>query len=100
MNPGDASHVLLNSLLFFEAMLFGLFTIAMFTEQMSSILQDQTGIERLKHDYVAPQRSAIANLSETFGRPFSLLWFVPTSVRYNGLTWLDLIPNENADHAV
>ena len=49
MNPGDASHVLLNSLLFFEAMLFGLFTIAMFTEQMSSILQDQTGIERLKH---------------------------------------------------
>ena len=100
MSPGDASHVLLNSLLFFEAMLFGLFTIAMFTEQMSSILSDQTGIERLKHDYVAPQRSAVANLSETFGRPFSLLWFLPTAVRYHGLSWLDLIPNENADHEV
>ena len=56
--------------------LFGLFTLAMFTEQISSILSDQTGIERLKNDYVAPQRSALSNMSETFGRPFSLLWLV------------------------
>eukprot|EP00310_Coccolithus_braarudii_P010128 CAMPEP_0183375578 /NCGR_PEP_ID=MMETSP0164_2-20130417/117775_1 /TAXON_ID=221442 /ORGANISM="Coccolithus pelagicus ssp braarudi, Strain PLY182g" /LENGTH=190 /DNA_ID=CAMNT_0025552759 /DNA_START=240 /DNA_END=810 /DNA_ORIENTATION=+ len=39
-------------LLFFEAILFGLFTSAMLCEQISSILSDQTGIERLKHDYV------------------------------------------------
>ena len=30
-------------------MLFGLFTLAMFTEQISSILSDQTGAERLKN---------------------------------------------------
>ena len=39
--PAEASHVLLMSLLFFEALLFGLFTTAMFVEQMSSILNDQ-----------------------------------------------------------
>ena len=39
--PAEASHVLLMSLLFFEALLFGLFTTAMFVEQMSSILSDQ-----------------------------------------------------------
>jgi len=82
-------------LLFFESMLFGLFTIAMFCEQVSSILADQTGIERLKQDYTAPQRSTLANLSETFGRPVSLLWMLPTPVRFNGLTWWDLLPMEH-----
>jgi hypothetical protein len=85
------------ALLFFEAILFGLFTLAMFTEQapprphgapalhearplprpalgpvsartaptlaasaqISSILADQTGIERLKNDHV-PQQVAAA----------------------------------------
>ncbi len=51
----------------------------------------------MKHDYVAPKRSAMANLSETFGRPVSLLWLLPTAVRFNGLTWWDLIP---MDHEV
>jgi hypothetical protein len=81
----------------------GLFTLAMLTEQLSSIIADQTGapflprsncfsvcerlscddgagIERLKHEYVSPSRSWMHNLSETFGRPFSLLWFLPTTV--------------------
>ncbi len=62
---------------------------------MASIISDQTGIERLKHDYVAPQRSTLQNLSETFGRPFSLLWLLPTPVRFNGLTWLELMPLEH-----
>ena len=82
------------TLLFFEALLFGLFTLAMFTEQLSSIIADQTGIERLKHDYVAPNRGWLHNLSETFGRPFSLLWLLPTAVKYNGLTWIDMLPQE------
>ena len=89
------SRFVLLMLLFMEALLFGLFTMAMLTEQLSSILADQTGIERLKHDYVPQhQRSWLHNLSETFGRPFSLLWLLPTTVRYNGLTWLDLMPIE------
>ena len=90
----DSANFLFMALLFFEAILFGLFTLAMFTEQMSSILSDQTGIEKLKQDYVPQQRSALANLSETFGRPFSLLWFVPTAVKFNGLTYRDLLEYE------
>ena len=88
-------------LLFFEAILFGLFTAAMLCEQIASIMSDQTGIERLKQDYVAPQRSALANLSETFGRPVSLLWLLPTAVRFHGLTWWDLMPDlGGVEHAV
>ena len=90
----DGGNFLMMALLFFEAVLFGLFTLAMFTEQISSILADQTGIERLKHDYVAPQRSSMQNLSETFGKPFSLLWLLPTAVKFHGLTYRDLLAEE------
>jgi len=84
-------------LLFFESILFGLFTSAMMCEQLASILGDQTGIERLKNDYApAESKSAMRNLSETFGRPVSLLWLLPTPVRFNGLTWWDMIPLELA----
>ena len=93
-----AGKFLLMALLFFEAILFGLFTCAMFTEQIGSITSDQTAIERLKHDYSPQQqRSTLHLLSETFGRPFSLLWMLPTEVRYNGLTWLDMLPMECQD---
>ena len=78
-----------------QAILFGLFTSAMLCEQLSSIISDQTGIERLKHDYTAPQRSALVNLSETFGRPVSLLWLLPTPVKFHGLTWWDLMPQDH-----
>ena len=78
-----------------QAILFGLFTCAMFTEQVGSIMSDQTAIERLKHDYEPQhQRSTLHNLSETFGRPFSMLWLLPTAVRFNGLTWLNMLPME------
>ena len=53
-----------------------------------------TGIERLKQDYIGHNRGWMFNLSETFGRPFSLLWLLPTTVKYNGLTWLDMLPQE------
>ena len=100
------------ALLFFEAVLFGLFTLAMFTEQarflhhsvllnhagiclqVSSILADQTGIERLKNDYVPQQRSVLFSMSETFGRPFSFLWLLPTSVDFHGLTYRDMLEYE------
>eukprot|EP00321_Phaeocystis_globosa_P004066 CAMPEP_0118849878 /NCGR_PEP_ID=MMETSP1162-20130426/94187_1 /TAXON_ID=33656 /ORGANISM="Phaeocystis Sp, Strain CCMP2710" /LENGTH=273 /DNA_ID=CAMNT_0006782067 /DNA_START=29 /DNA_END=852 /DNA_ORIENTATION=+ len=97
----DGGNFVMMALLFFEAILFGLFTLAMFTEQISSILSDQTGIERLKNDYVAmEQRSAMANLSETFGRPFSLLWLVPTAVKFHGLTYRDMLAYELEEHCV
>ena len=81
-------------LLLLEAILFGLFTFAMCTEQISSILSDQTGIERLKKQTYSVDRGIVHNLSETFGRPFSILWLLPTTVRYHGLTWIDLLPSE------
>ena len=68
--------------------------VQMCSEQLSSILSDQTGIERLKKETYSHDRSWLHNLSETFGRPFSLLWFVPTTVKYHGLTWLDMLPQE------
>jgi len=90
----DSGNFLMMALLFFEAVLFGLFTLAMFTEQISSIISDQTGIERLKQDYVPQQRSVLGSLSETFGRPFSLLWLLPTAVKFHGLTYRELMAYE------
>jgi len=91
LNAEASSRFLLMALLFFEAILFGLFTCAMASEQLSSILSDQTGIERIKHDYTPQQRSTLAHLSETFGRPFSLLWLVPTAVKFHGIPYLDMV---------
>ena len=68
--------------------------MAMCTEQLSSIIAEQTGIERLKQDYIGHSRGWVHNLSETFGRPFSLLWLLPTAVKYNGLSWIDMLPQE------
>jgi len=93
--PQEPVSMLYMFLLLFESLLFGLFTSAMFCEQLSSILTDQTGIERLKNDYAPPRRSAVQNLSETFGRPCSLLWLLPTPVTFNGLTWWDILPTEH-----
>ena len=61
---------------------------------VGSIVADQTGIERLKQDYVSQNRGWLHNMSETFGRPLSLLWLLPTTVKYNGLTWIDMLPQE------
>lgn len=135
-NSADSSRFLLMALLFLEAVLFGLFTLAvsampghvafavmlkedaclstvpmrntsisstsrmfshlpkrcsvglldtpdlipcaccasqMLTEQVSSIISDQTGIERLKHLSGPPSRSWLHNMSETFGRPVSVV---------------------------
>ena len=93
-DPESGQRFLMMTLLFFEALLFGLFTLAMLTEQLSSIIADQTAIERLKHDYDGPNKGWLHNMSETFGRPCSLLWLLPTTVKYNGLTWIDLLPQE------
>ena len=29
----------------------------------------------------------LENMSETFGKPCSLLWLLPTKVKFHGLTW-------------
>lgn len=66
----------------------------MLTDQLGSILSDTTAIERLKKEAPAGARpeseSCLLALSETFGRPCSLTWLLPTSVRFNGLTYEQL----------
>mmetsp|Transcript_25400 Transcript_25400/g.74577 ORF Transcript_25400/g.74577 Transcript_25400/m.74577 type:complete len:416 (-) Transcript_25400:325-1572(-) len=98
----DAGPVLVNCFLFFESILFGLFTAAMLTDQLTSILNDTTAIERLKredapahgHRAGAQEDSCLYALSETFGRPCSLMWLVPVSVRFNGMTYEQLSTSE------
>ena len=59
------------------------------SEGYDIVLQADSDSHHNKHDYVAPQRSSMQNLSETFGKPFSLLWFLPTAVKFHGLTYRD-----------
>jgi len=95
----DAGMVFVNCLLFFEAVLFGLFTAAMLTDQLASILNDTTAIERLKkedHRGVRAEESCLYAMSETFGRPCSLAWLLPTSVRFHGRTYEQLSTSELA----
>lgn len=71
----------------------------MLTDQLTSILNDTTAIERLKkeqHHGKADPESCLLALSETFGRPCSLMWLVPTSVKFNGLTYEQLSSTELA----
>mmetsp|Transcript_18455 Transcript_18455/g.58261 ORF Transcript_18455/g.58261 Transcript_18455/m.58261 type:complete len:402 (+) Transcript_18455:52-1257(+) len=99
----DAGPVLVNCILFFEAILFGLFTSAMLTDQLTSILNDTTAIERLKKEESGRERgpdqdTCLFALSETFGRPCSLSWLVPTSVKFNGLTYEELSGSDLYEH--
>lgn len=59
------------------SLLFGLFVIAIWSEQISGILNDETPIEYLQQN--APQRhkSSKALLSEVFGRGPILFWLCP-----------------------
>jgi len=92
----DAGPVFVNCLLFFESILFGLFTCAMLTDQLTSVLNDTTAIERLKKEEHARSEpdTCLYALSETFGRPCSLTWLLPTSVKFNGLTYEQLSSTE------
>lgn len=65
-----------------EALLFGLFTLCMTCEQVSSILEETSTIDKMKSSGPThgkpPARSSIVNLSEVFGGDsFSFAWLVP-----------------------
>ncbi|EDV21684.1 expressed hypothetical protein [Trichoplax adhaerens] len=72
--------------LLFEGLLFGLFTLIMWSSQMYAIANDETGIEALKSNKDGVQKKAwLMNFKEVFGGSFSLLWFSPfNSVHYRG----------------
>lgn len=70
----------------------------MLTDQLAAILSDRTAIERLKKEDHGRRESesCLYAMSETFGRPCSLTWLIPTSVRFNGLTYEELSTSELA----
>ena len=72
--------VLSGMIVFFVAMLFGLFTAVMFCDQMSAIIKDQTGIEALQNTPGKP-RSLKESMHEVMGCTLSWRWLVPTPVK-------------------
>jgi len=73
-----AATTIMMMFLIFEGLLFGLFTAIMCGSQLTSICEDETGIEQLKHDRdIYEKRSCWTNIRTVFGRDFSFRWFSP-----------------------
>lgn len=68
----------------FEGVLFGLFTCIMSCDQISSIISNVTYIDSLNMNRVRARQkrktSGMENLSFVFGEPFSMTWFLPSSL--------------------
>ena len=66
-------------LIFYQGLLFGLFTSIMFGTQVSAIWNDETGIEALKKEEARwVKKSRWKSMQAVFGR-FSISWFSPFS---------------------
>ncbi|VDN50215.1 unnamed protein product [Dracunculus medinensis] len=66
--------------LLFEATLFAIFTLVMFSTQLSSICNDQTAIESFRS--LMPGPNGWKNIQMLFGGPFSIKWFSPFIAPY------------------
>ncbi|KAL8442081.1 hypothetical protein Emag_006678 [Eimeria magna] len=64
---------------FMFSFIFGLFTVVMFCDQLSSILSNTTGIESLKK-VKNEKKSACQLLKEVFGGSFGCYWFLPVPI--------------------
>ncbi|CEM11496.1 unnamed protein product [Vitrella brassicaformis CCMP3155] len=69
-------------IVFFEAIVFGLFTLVMFCDQLSAVFSNATGIDQLQNT-AGPQRSTCEALRQVFGTPLSIYWFLPTAVHFS-----------------
>mmetsp|Transcript_116724 Transcript_116724/g.363478 ORF Transcript_116724/g.363478 Transcript_116724/m.363478 type:complete len:231 (-) Transcript_116724:20-712(-) len=67
-------------MVFFIALVFGLFTCIMFFDQMSNIVSNQTGIEGLQ-GYNGKPRPWRESLQEVMGRGPSVRWLLPLPAR-------------------
>mmetsp|Transcript_24376 Transcript_24376/g.69885 ORF Transcript_24376/g.69885 Transcript_24376/m.69885 type:complete len:269 (+) Transcript_24376:58-864(+) len=67
-------------LIFFVAIVFGLFTCIMFFDQISNIVSNQTGIEGLQ-GYSSKSRPWRESMQEVMGRGPSVRWLLPTPVK-------------------
>ncbi|CUV04575.1 unnamed protein product [Cryptosporidium hominis] len=65
-----------------EGLIFGIFCIAMFVDQVICIINNTTGIEHLKQEYLySKKKSAYSLFIQVFGSKFSWRWFLPTMTR-------------------
>lgn len=68
--------MILSMILGMEAVLFGLFTIIMMWDQVSSIFENTPYIDRLQNRRGA-KRAKMASLEIVFGEPLSWRWLLP-----------------------
>lgn len=66
---------------FFVAIIFGLFTTIMTCDQVSNIVSGQTGIDQLKGDKDARTKPWRESMQEVMGRGPSWRWLVPTPLK-------------------
>jgi hypothetical protein len=82
---GDSGHHLLVLFLVIESLLFGLFTLCMIGDQATTVLTNQTQIDRLKHFKHAIE----VDVNEVFGsavtQSFHWSWLTPIAVRFDGV---------------
>lgn len=65
-----------------ESLIFGIFCIAMFIDQIICIVNNTTGIEHLKQEYLySKKKNAYSLFIQVFGSRFSWKWFLPTMSR-------------------
>ncbi|KAH7648862.1 DHHC family palmitoyl transferase fused to a KOW domain [Cryptosporidium bovis] len=65
-----------------ESLIFGIFCIAMLIDQIICIVNNTTGIEHLKQEFVyRKKKGAYLLFSQVFGGKFSWRWFLPTKTR-------------------
>merc|ERR1712228_176410 len=79
---GDGSDVMFCIINLFEGILFGLFTMIMACDQISSIISNTTYIDTLTMNRKQLQKkkkaaSSMDNLTFIFGQPFGIGWFLP-----------------------
>ncbi|OII71789.1 DHHC family palmitoyl transferase [Cryptosporidium ubiquitum] len=65
-----------------ESLIFGIFCMAMFVDQVICIVNNTTGIEHLKQEYLYSKKKSVYSLFiQVFGSKFSWRWFLPTMTR-------------------
>merc|ERR1712173_145909 len=79
---GGSGDVLMCIINMFEGILFGLFTMIMSCDQISSIISNTTYIDSLTMNRKQLQKkkkaaSSMDNLTFIFGAPFGINWFLP-----------------------
>mmetsp|Transcript_103426 Transcript_103426/g.163186 ORF Transcript_103426/g.163186 Transcript_103426/m.163186 type:complete len:288 (-) Transcript_103426:12-875(-) len=68
-------------LIFFVALVFGLFTAIMMCDQVSNIISNQSGIDALKGESPQKPKSWRDSMQEVMGRGPSWRWFLPLPLR-------------------